>query len=95
MPISPTAAAIDKEISQRLESSWIAVRAVSAIFGVPCSAMSISLRPNAAWLMFLTQKSLSPFEVCCDFSRGDSSSSSDELPVYEAAVVQINQLTKN
>jgi hypothetical protein len=26
-----------------------------------------------------------PFEVCCSFSRGDISSSSDELPVYEAA----------
>lgn len=34
--------------------------------------------------MFLTQKSVSPLDVCWTFSRGEISSSSDELPVYEA-----------
>ena len=48
---------------------------------LPCSAMSISFRPEAAWLIFLTQKSVMPFDVCWAFSRGEISSSSDELPV--------------
>lgn len=51
----------------------------------PCSAISISLRPKACWLMFLTQKSENPEELFCNFSLGDTSSSSEELPVYDAA----------
>lgn len=51
----------------------------------PCSAMSISRRPKPCWLMLRTQKSLLSRLFFWHFSRGDTSSSSDELPVYEAA----------
>lgn len=54
---------------------------------IPCSAISISRRPNACWLMLRTQKSVLPLEFCCVFSRGDTSSSSELLPVYEAAKI--------
>lgn len=53
------------------------------LLSLPCSAISISLRPNSACLMFLTQKSLLPLEFFCCLSLGDVSSS--ELSVYEAA----------
>lgn len=49
--------------------------------GISCSAISISLRPKAFWLMLRTQKSVKPFSVFWIFSRGETSSSSDELPV--------------
>lgn len=49
----------------------------------PCSAISISLRPKSACLMFLIQKSPLPLEFFCCLSRGDVSSS--ELSVYDAA----------
>ena len=52
-------------------------------FSLPCSAISISLRPNSACLMFLMQKSPLPLEFFCCLSRGDVSSS--ELSVYDAA----------
>lgn len=42
---------------------------------LPCSAISISRRPNSACLMFFTQKLLLPLELVCCFSRGDTSSS--------------------
>lgn len=46
-----------------------------ACVSLPCSAISISLRPNSACLMFLTQKSLLPLELFCCLSLGDVSSS--------------------
>ena len=51
------------------------------ILSLPCSAISISLRPKALCSMFLTQKSDCPLEFFCCFSLGFVSSSSDELPV--------------
>lgn len=39
--------------------------------------------------MLRTQKSVKPPVVFCDFSRGDTSSSSELLPVYEAAMSEI------
>ena len=36
--------------------------------------------------MLRTQKSVKPLDVCWAFSRGEISSSSDELPVYEAEI---------
>lgn len=42
---------------------------------LPCSAISISLRPNSAFEMSLTQKSEEPLEVFCCFSLGEDPSS--------------------
>lgn len=56
---------------------------------VPCSAISISLRPKSDCLMFLMQKSALPFEFFCCLSRGDVSSS--ELSVYDAAKMRNKQ----
>lgn len=42
---------------------------------LPCSAISISRRPNSACLMFFTQKLLLPLELVCCLSRGETSSS--------------------
>lgn len=42
---------------------------------LPCWAISISLRPKSACLMFLMQKSLKPLEFFCCLFCGDSSSS--------------------
>lgn len=42
---------------------------------LPCSAISISLRPNSAFVMSLTQKSEEPLEVFCCFSLGEDPSS--------------------
>lgn len=55
----------------------------NSISDLPCSAISISLRPKSACLMFLMQKSPLPLEFFCCLSRGDVSSS--ELSVYDAA----------
>lgn len=57
---------------------------------VPCSAISISLRPKSDCLMFLMQKSAFPFEFFCCLSRGDVSSS--ELSVYDAAKMRNKQI---
>lgn len=57
--------------------------------GLPCSAISISLRPKSACLMFLMQKSPLPLEFFCCLSRGDVSSS--ELSVYDAAETEHTQ----
>lgn len=55
------------------------------LFSSPCSAISISRLPNACKSTFRTQKSLEPLLFFWTFSRGLTSSSSELLPVYEAA----------
>ena len=44
---------------------WWAGRRVTMTHCSPCSAISISRRPNAAWSMLRTQKSLKPLEFFC------------------------------
>ena len=58
----------------------------------PCSAISISRRPNSACRRFLMQKSLKLEEVFCSFSRGETSSSSLLDPVYEAEIEKKEEL---
>uniref|UniRef100_A0A2M3ZLF3 Secreted peptide n=1 Tax=Anopheles braziliensis TaxID=58242 RepID=A0A2M3ZLF3_9DIPT len=55
--------------------------------GISCSAISISCRPNECCLMLRTQKSAKPLEFCCVLSRGDRSSSSELLSVYELMLI--------
>lgn len=71
-----------------VESSWTGAKVFKHVFSyyafwahkqgfdpLPCSAICISLRPNSAWAMFLTQKSEKPFELFWCFSLGEHSSS--------------------
>lgn len=59
------------------------IKLLPSVLVLPCSAISISLRPKSACLMFLMQKSPLPLEFFCCLSRGEVSSS--ELSVYDAA----------
>lgn len=58
-----------------LYSMYVKFKDLNSIKSLPCSAISISLRPNSAFKMSLTQKSEEPLEVFCCFSLGEDPSS--------------------